>query len=76
MKLLRIHSPAVVAEVGNVTSKCNGVTRYRSSHVLRAIIMKSDNVSYDPKAVTTKNDNDFHKYGAITIKSDNSSPQC
>ncbi len=42
MELLRINSPALVAEVVNVTSKCNGVTRYRSSPVLRVITMKSD----------------------------------
>jgi hypothetical protein len=32
------------AEVGNVTSKLNSVTRYRLSHALRAIAIKSDNV--------------------------------
>ncbi len=34
-----------LAAVGNVTSKRNGVTRYRFSHALRAITIKSDNVS-------------------------------
>jgi hypothetical protein len=63
-------------EVGNVTSKCKGVTRYRFSHVLRAISIKSDNVSNDPGAVTIKSDNDIHKPWAIIIKSDSFSQPC
>jgi hypothetical protein len=42
---LAIVNYLVYAEVSNVTSKCNGVTRYRLCHVLRAIILGSDNVS-------------------------------
>jgi hypothetical protein len=64
------------AEVGNVTSKCNGVTPYRLSHALREIIIKSHNVSHEPTARTIGSDNDFHMPRAITIKSDNFSPQC
>jgi hypothetical protein len=58
-------------EVGNVTSKCDGVTRYRSNHVLRVITIKSGNVSYEPRAITLRSHNDFNKPRAITIKSGN-----
>jgi hypothetical protein len=56
------------AEVGNVTSKFDGVTHYRSSHALRAITIKSDNVSDEPRAITLRSDNDFNKPRAITTK--------
>jgi hypothetical protein len=62
-------------EVGNVTYKCDGVTRYCFSHVIRDIIIKSDNVSYESRAITIRSDNGFYKPRAITIKSDNFSPQ-
>jgi hypothetical protein len=64
------------SEVGNVTSRRNSVTRYRFSHVIRAITIKSDNISYEPRAITVRSGNGFHKLKAITIKSDNFSPQC
>jgi hypothetical protein len=48
-------------EVGNITSKRNSVTRYRLSHVIRAITIKSDNVSYEPTAITIRSDNGFQK---------------
>jgi hypothetical protein len=66
----------IQAEVGNVTSKRNAVTRYRFSHVIRAITIKSDNVSYESRAITIRSDNGFYKPRAITTKSDNFSPQC
>jgi hypothetical protein len=37
-------------EVGNVTSKRNVVTCYRCIHVTRARIIKSDNVSKEPRS--------------------------
>ncbi len=52
-------------EVGNGTSKRNGVTRYRFSHVFRAITEENDNVSNDPRVVAIKSDNYFHKPWAI-----------
>jgi hypothetical protein len=65
----------VRAEVGNVTSKRNDVTRYCFCRVLRAITSKSDNVIYEPRAITLRSNNDFQMPRAITIKSDNFSPQ-
>ncbi len=38
-------SQILYAEVGNITSKCNGITSYRLLHVLRAIASSSDNSS-------------------------------
>jgi hypothetical protein len=35
----------VQAEVGNVTSKCKGVTRYHFSHVIKAVTLKSNNIT-------------------------------
>jgi hypothetical protein len=60
-----------LAEVGDVTLKYDGVTRYRFSHVLKAITIKSNNISYEPRAITLRNDNDFNKPRAITITSNN-----
>jgi hypothetical protein len=60
---------ALWPEVGNVTSKWNGVTRFRSSHVLRAITIKSYNVTYEPIAIILRSDNDFNNPRAITLKS-------
>jgi hypothetical protein len=58
----------ILTEVGNVTSKRNGVTRYCFSHVLRAITIKtSDNVSYEHRATSKRSDNNFHKPTAITF---------
>jgi hypothetical protein len=37
--------------ISNVTSKRNGVTRYRFSNVIRAITVKGDNVSYERTAI-------------------------
>ncbi len=48
-------------EVGNVTSKCDGITCYRSSHVLGAITIKSYNVSYKPRAITLWSNYDLNK---------------
>ncbi len=58
----------IYTEVGNVTSKCDSVTRYCSSHVLRAITIKSDKVSYEPRAITLRSNNNFNEPWAITIK--------
>ncbi len=66
----------VQAEVGNITSKDNGVIRYRFSHALGATIIKSDNVSYESRAITLRRDNNFDMPRVITIKSDSFSPQC
>jgi hypothetical protein len=63
-----------LAEVGNVTSKRNGVSSYGFRHVIRAITIKSSNVPHEPTAITIKSDNGFHKPVAITFKSDNFSP--
>jgi hypothetical protein len=61
----------IVAEVSNVTSKHNSVTRFHFSHVLRKIAIQSDNISYEPREITIRSDNDFYKPRAITMKSDN-----
>ncbi len=42
----------LLAEVGNVTSKCNGVTLYRLSHLLRAITLSSYNSWKLDRAIT------------------------
>jgi hypothetical protein len=57
-----------LAEFGNVTSKRNGVARYRFNNALRAITIKSDNVPYAPRAITIRSGNDFHMPRGITIK--------
>jgi hypothetical protein len=44
-------------EVGNVTSKRNGVTRYRFSNALRAISIRSNNDFYEPRAIIKRGDN-------------------
>ncbi len=62
-------------EVGNITSKCNGVTCYRFRYVIRTITIKSDNVSYESRAITIRSENGFYKPRAITINSDNFSLQ-
>ncbi len=46
-----------LTEVGNVPSKCNGVTRYRLCHVLKAITLTSDNGSNIDTAITLRRDN-------------------
>jgi hypothetical protein len=38
------------------------------SNVLRAITIKSYNVSYEPRAITRGSDDNFHKPRVITIK--------
>jgi hypothetical protein len=48
-------------EVGNVTSKCDGITCYCSSHVLGEITIKSYNVSYKPRAITLWSNYDLNK---------------
>ncbi len=65
-------------EFGNVISNRSGVTRYCFSHVLRAITIKSNNVSFEPRAIaiTIGSDSDFHKPRAITIKINYISPEC
>ncbi len=45
---------SVYTEVGNITYKCNGVTRCRLGHVLRAIIFRSDNGSNVDRAITLR----------------------
>jgi hypothetical protein len=59
------------SEFGNVTSKRNGVTRYRVSHALTVITIKSDNVSSEPRVITIRSYNDFHMPREMTVKSDN-----
>jgi hypothetical protein len=53
-----IRSHLLKPEVGNVTSKCNGVTRYRFNHVLREITIKGDNISYEPRATAFRSGNE------------------
>jgi hypothetical protein len=43
-----------VQKVGNITSKHNDITRYRFSHVIRAVTIKSNNVSYEHRAITVR----------------------
>ncbi len=63
-------------EVGNVTSKCNGFTRYRFCLVVRAITLRSDNGLNVTKAITFSSDNGFFTPRAIiTFRSNNVSPQ-
>jgi hypothetical protein len=50
---------AIEAEIGIVTSN-NGVTRCCFGNVLRAITIKSDHVSHEPKGLNITSDNDFH----------------
>jgi hypothetical protein len=57
----------ILPKVGSVTFKRNSVTCYRFCHVLRALTIKSSNVSYEPSAQTRKSNNDFHKPRAITM---------
>jgi hypothetical protein len=59
------------AEVGNVTSKRNGVTCFRFSHALRVITIKSDNVSYEPRAIALRSDNISYEPRVITLRSNN-----
>ncbi len=47
----------IYTEVGNVTSKRNGVTRYRLCQILRAITFSSDNGSNLDRAITLRRDN-------------------
>jgi hypothetical protein len=58
-------------EVGNVTSKRNGVTRYRLCHILRAITFCSDNASNLDRAITLSRDNGSYVPRAITFRNDN-----
>ncbi len=68
---LVLKSNHIPSEVGNVVSKRNGVTHYRFSHALRAITIKSNNVSCEPRAIAIRSDKDFHMPRAITIKAMN-----
>ncbi len=47
----------------------------RFSHVIRDIIIISNNVSCEPRVITVRS-NGFHKLRVITIKRDNFSPHC
>ncbi len=60
-----------LSEVGNVTSKCKGVTRYRSSHVLKVITFSSDNGTNVDRAITLRRDNSSYVPRAITIRNNN-----
>ncbi len=71
LKLLISPNSYWEAEVGNVTSKRNGVTCSRFSHALRAIAIKSDNVSYEPRAIALRSDNISYESRVITLRSDN-----
>ncbi len=71
-----VYSIVRFPKVGNITSKHNGVTRYRFSHSLRARTIKSNNVSYEPGEIAIRSKNDFHMPRPITKKSDKFSPQC
>jgi hypothetical protein len=63
----------LLPEVGNVTSKCNGVTRYRFCLAVTAINFRSDNgLNVN---ITMRSDYGFFMSRAITSKSNNFSPQ-
>ncbi len=62
-------------EVGNVTSKCNGVTRHHFCLAVKAINFRSDNGLNVNIAITMSSDNCFFKPRAITFRSNNFSPQ-
>jgi hypothetical protein len=78
-----------VEEVGNVSSKRNGVIRYRSFCHLRAIIIRRNNDPDVPRAInirsangpptatvlTITNDDDPNVHRAIIIRSGNVFPQ-
>jgi hypothetical protein len=51
---------ATDSEIGNVTSKCKGVTSYRLSPVLRKITLGSDNGSNFDRAINLRRNNGFH----------------
>jgi hypothetical protein len=55
-------------EVSNITSKCNGVTRYRLCHVLRAITLSCNNSSNFDRAATLRCDIGSNVPRAITFK--------
>jgi hypothetical protein len=63
----------IYTEVGNVTSKRNGVThyRYRLCQILRAITFSSDNGSNLDRAITLRRDNGSYVPRAITFRNDN-----
>ncbi len=61
--------------VGNVTSKCNGVTRYRFCLAVRAITFRSDNGSNVTRVITISSDNGFIMPRAITLRTNSVSPQ-
>jgi hypothetical protein len=46
-----------IAEVGNITSKCNGVTGYCLCHVPGVITFSSDNGLNFDSAITLRHDN-------------------
>ncbi len=73
-----IYSQCVVIPTQRSAMLLQKVTawHYIALVMFRAITIKSDNVSYEPRAITVRSDNSFHKPWAITIKSDNFSPQC
>jgi hypothetical protein len=56
------------AEVGNVTSKYNGVTRYLLCYVLRVITLRSDNGSTFDRAITLGCGNGFIELEVTTLK--------
>jgi hypothetical protein len=68
--------PYVDNDVGNDPSKHKGVTDDPFSHLLRMITIKSNNVSFEPRAITLRSDNDSYMPRAITTKSNNFSPRC
>jgi hypothetical protein len=58
LELLMDGSDDYQAEVGNVASQHKGIIRYRFSQVLRAVTLRSNNESFEPRARTIRNDND------------------
>jgi hypothetical protein len=61
------------AEVGNVTSKHNGVVNYRCFHVLRAITICSYNGCNIPRAMIVRNNNGTLVPKPLTVNSPNDS---
>jgi hypothetical protein len=67
--------PRWKVEVGNVTSKCNGITCYRFCLAVLAITFRSDNGKNVTRVITISSDKRFFMPRPITFRSNNVSPQ-
>ncbi len=66
-----LHIKKLKAEVGNVTTKCNGVIGYRFCLAGRAVTFKSNNGYNVTRATTIGSNNGFYLPRAITSRSNN-----